>query len=125
MDALGARGAGREGQKAAIVEGVDGVSDRLRAAFQTPGDLRRRESARACQKYLAAAHHESVFGAQPRLEALALVFRKRTYKYWRFHANHYSSSHTTLSVDALGKGGEPWLGKRSSTSSSRISVLFP
>src|SRR5215204_4630617 len=101
---LGARGAGRESEKAAIVEGVDGVPGCLRAASQTPGDLRRRESARACQKYLATAHHESVFGAQPRFEALALVFRKRTYKYWRFHANHYSSSHTTFSEEALANG---------------------
>jgi hypothetical protein len=72
------------------------------SASQTPGDLRRGLSARACQKYLASAHHEGIFGAQPRLEALALLFRKRTYKDWRFHADHYSSSHTTFSEDALG-----------------------
>src|SRR5687767_10485683 len=105
MDALGARGSRREGEKAAIVEGVDGVPDRLRSASQTPGDLRRGLSARACQKYLASAHHEGIFGAQPRLEALALLFRKRTYKDWRFHADHYSSSHTTFSEDALGAPG--------------------
>src|SRR5215208_3575692 len=102
VDAPGARGSGREGEKAAIVEGVDGVSDRLRATSQTQGDLRRREPARACQKYLASAHYESVFGAQSCFEALALVFRKRTYKDRRFHKDHYSSSHTTLSEDALG-----------------------
>src|SRR5215204_5231115 len=101
VDAPGARGSGREGEKAAIVEGVDGVSDRLRATSQTQGDLRRREPARACQKYLASAHYESVFGAQSCFEALALVFRKRTYKDRRFHKDHYSSSHTTLSEDAL------------------------
>src|SRR5215216_1611310 len=99
MDALGARGSRREGEKAAtIVEVVDGVPDRLRAASQTPGDLRRGLSAGACQKYLASAHHESVFRAQPRLEAFALLFRKRTYKDWSFHAAHYSSSHTQPSL---------------------------
>jgi membrane protease YdiL (CAAX protease family) len=36
------------------------------------------------------------------LEALALLFRKRTYEDWRFHEDHYSSSHTTFSEDALG-----------------------
>ena len=101
MDALGARGSRREGEKPALVEGVDGVPDRLRAASQTPGDLRRGLSARACQKYLASAHHEGIFGAQPRLEALALLSRKRTYKDGRLHGDHYSSSHTTLSEDAL------------------------
>ena len=40
--------------------------------------------------------HESVFGAQPRLEGLSLLSRKRTYEYWRFHADHYSSSHNQL-----------------------------
>jgi hypothetical protein len=102
MDALGARTTGREGVEPTLVEGMDGVPDRLRAASQTPGDLRRGLSARVRQKDLASAHHESIFGAQPRLEALALLLRKRTYKYWRFHAAHYSPSHTTSSEDALG-----------------------
>jgi hypothetical protein len=103
VDALGARRSGRESVESALVEGVYSVPDRLRAASQAPGDLRGRKPAGARQDYLASAHHEGVFGAQSRFEGLALLFRKRTNEYRRFHADHYSSSHTTLSEDALGK----------------------
>ncbi len=44
---------------------------------------------------------ESVFGAQPSFQSLALLFRKRTYEDRRFHESHYSSSHTTYPEDAL------------------------
>jgi hypothetical protein len=60
-----------------LVEGVDGVPDRLGAASQTPGDLRRGLSARTRQKYLGSAHHGSVFGAQPRLVRLSRSFSER------------------------------------------------
>ena len=102
VHALGARGASGEGVEAALVEGADGVANRLRSAPEASGYLRRRFPAGASKKDLAAAHHESVFGAQPGFEPFALLFRQFPYKDWRFHAAHYSLSHTTLSDDALG-----------------------
>jgi len=101
IHALGARGAGGEGVEAALVEGADGVPHRLRSAPEAFGYLRRRLPAGARQKNLAAAHHESVFGAQPRFEPFALLSRQFPDENRRFHANYYSPSHTILSEDAL------------------------
>jgi len=57
---------------------------------------------RTPKQYLASAQDEGVFGAQPGFQSLALLLGKRTYEDWRFHEDHYSSSHTTYSEYALG-----------------------
>jgi hypothetical protein len=103
MHSLRARGARSEGVEAPLVEGADGVPDRLRGAPEASGYLRGRLTAGAGQKDLAAAHHEGIFGAQPCFEPFALVFRRLPDKDWRFHADNYSPLHTTLSEDALGE----------------------
>src|SRR5215204_450097 len=61
--ALRARGARLQSIQAALVESVDGVAHRLGAASQTRSDLGRGLSTRTCQKYLASAQDESIFGA--------------------------------------------------------------
>src|SRR5215207_7969741 len=102
MHALWSRGASDERIQALLVEGADGVANRLGGAPETLGYLGRRAAAGAGEQYLAAAHHEGLPGAQPRFEAFALLFRQFPDKYWRFHKRNYSPSHTTLSEDALG-----------------------
>ena len=57
---------------------------------------------RTPKQYLGSAQDEGVFGAQPGFQSLALLLGKRTYEDWRFHEDHYSSSHTTYSEYALG-----------------------
>src|SRR5215208_2453577 len=104
MHALGARGAGREGVDAPLVEGAYGIPHRLRSAPKVFGYLRRRVSAGAGKQDLAAAHHEGIFGAQPGFEPFALLFRQIPDKYWRFHGGNYRPLHTTLSEYALGGG---------------------
>src|SRR5215204_137566 len=101
MHALWSRGASDERIQALLVEGADGVANRLGGAPETLGYLGRRAAAGAGEQYLAAAHHEGLPGAQPRFEAFALLFRQFPDKYWRFHKRNYSPSHTTLSEDAL------------------------
>jgi N-acetylmuramoyl-L-alanine amidase-like protein/DDE family transposase len=101
MHSLGARGARGEGVEAPLVEGADGVPDRLRGAPEASGYLRGRLTAGAGQKDLAAAHHEGIFGAQPCFQTFALPFGGFPDKDWRFHAHNYGSLHTTLSEDAL------------------------
>jgi hypothetical protein len=101
MDALGAGGDHNQRVEAAPVEGVDGVASRLRAASETLGYLGRGLSTRARQQYLASAQDESVLGAKPGFQGLALLFRNQTYEDWRFHEDHYSSSHTICSGHAL------------------------
>src|SRR5215207_138115 len=101
MHALWSRGASDERIQALLVEGADGVANRLRGAPETLGYLGRRAAAGAGEQYLAAAHHEGLPGAQPHFEAFALLFRQIPDKYWRFHERNYSPSHTTLSEDAL------------------------
>src|SRR5215218_8407534 len=102
MHSLGARRARAEGVEAPLVEGADGVPDRLRGASEAAGYLGGRLTALAGQKDLAPTHHEGVLGAQSGFEPFALVFRQFPNKNWRFHGSHFSSSHTTLSEDALG-----------------------
>src|SRR5215207_2389044 len=63
MHSLRARRARAEGVEAPLVEGADGVPDRLRGASEASGYLRGRLSAGAGQQYLAPTHHEGVFGA--------------------------------------------------------------
>src|SRR5215204_5168911 len=101
MHALWSRGASDERIQALLVEGADGVANRLGGAPETLGYLGRRAAAGAGEQYLAAAHHEGLPGAQPHFEAFALLFRQIPDKYWRFHERNYSPSHTTLSEDAL------------------------
>src|SRR5215207_1531247 len=101
MHALRSRGASDERIQALLVEGADGVANRLGGAPETLGYLGRRAAAGAGEQYLAAAHHEGLPGAQPCFEAFALLFRQFPDKYWRFHKRNYSPSHTTLSEDAL------------------------
>src|SRR5215203_3777654 len=96
-----ARGARLQSIQAPLVEGVDGISDRLGATSQTPSDLGRALSARTRQKYLASPQNKGVIGAQPGAESLALLFRKRTYEDWRFHEDYHSSYHTIYPDDAL------------------------
>src|SRR5688572_2975209 len=98
VHALGGRGAFDQSVQTLLVEGADGVSDRLRGAPEVLGYLGWREAAGARQKDLAAAHHESVFGAHPGLEAFALVFRQFPNKNWRFHGGNYSPSRTQPSL---------------------------
>src|SRR5215218_6402108 len=98
VHALGSRGAGGERIHAPLVEGADGVARRLRGASESCGYLRGRLPAGASEKDLAAAHHESVFGAHPGLEAFALVFRQFPNKNWRFHGGNYSPSRTQPSL---------------------------
>src|SRR5215203_1098902 len=102
VHALWSRGASDERIQALLVEGADCVANRLGGAPETLGYLGRRVAAGAGEQYLGSAHHEGISGAQPRLEALALLFRQFPDKYWRFHERNYSPSHTTLSEDALG-----------------------
>jgi hypothetical protein len=82
--------------------GVDGVSGRLGPSSEAPGYRGRGLRARTRQKYLASAQYEGIFGAQPRFQGLALLFGEFANKDWRFHEDHYSSSHTTYPVHALG-----------------------
>src|SRR5215208_4281106 len=102
VHALWSRGASDERIQALLVEGADGVANRLRGAPETLGYLGRRAAAGAGEQYLAARHHESLPGAQPAFEAFALLFRQFPDIYWRFHEKNYSPSHTTLSEYALG-----------------------
>src|SRR5215208_4740528 len=119
MHALGARGAGREGVDAPLVEGAYGIPHRLRSAPKVFGDLRRRVSAGAGKQDLAAAHHEGIFGAQPGFEPFALLFRQIPDKYWRFHGGNYRPLHTTLSEYALGRLPDPRLALAGSRSQAR------
>jgi hypothetical protein len=96
-----ARGARLQSIQAPLVEGVDGICDRLGATSQTPSDLGRALSARTRQKYLASPQNKGVIGAQPGAESLALLFRKRTFEDWRFHEDYHSSYHTINPDDAL------------------------
>src|ERR671911_111721 len=98
IHALGGRGAFDQSVQTLLVEGADGVSDRLRGAPEVLGYLGWREAAGARQKDLGSAHHESVFGAHPGLEAFALVFRQFPNKNWRFHGGNYSPSRTQPSL---------------------------
>src|SRR5215217_4273389 len=102
VHALWSRGASDERIQALLVEGADGVANRLRGAPETLSYLGRRAAAGAGEQYLAATHHESLPGAQPGFEAFALLFRQFPDIYWRFHEKNYSPSHTTLSEYALG-----------------------
>src|SRR5215210_7985270 len=101
VPALGGRGAFDQSVQTLLVEGADGVSDRLRGAPEVLGYLGWREAAGARQKDLAATHHEGLPGAQPRFEVFSLLFRQFPDEYWRFHGRNYSPSHTTLSEDEL------------------------
>src|SRR5215207_2585482 len=65
MHALWSRGASDERIQALLVEGADGVANRLGGAPETLGYLGRRAAAGAGEQYLAAAHHEGLPGAQP------------------------------------------------------------
>src|SRR5918993_1391427 len=103
VHALWSRGASDERIQALLVEGADGVANRLRGTPETLGYLGRRVATGAGEQYLAAAKDEGVSGAQPRFEAFALLFRQFPDKYWRFHERNYSPSHTTLTEDALGR----------------------
>src|SRR5918995_3308579 len=107
VHALWSRGASDERIQALLVEGADGVANRLRGAPETLGYLGRRAAAGAGEQYLAATHHESLPGAQPGFEAFALLFRQFPDIYWRFHEKNYSPSHTTLSEYALGRAPAP------------------
>src|SRR5215218_3547813 len=98
VHALGGRGAFDQSVQTLLVEGADGVSERLRGAPEVCGYLGWREAAGARQKDLGSAHHESVFGAHPGLEAFALVFRQFPNKNWRFHGGNYSPSRTQPSL---------------------------
>src|SRR5215212_9969590 len=98
VHAPGARRASCEGVESTLVEGVDGVPGSLRAASQIAGYLRRRKSTSTRQKDLAAAQNESVFGAQPGFEPLALPFRQLPNKNWRFQGRNYSPSYTQPSL---------------------------
>ena len=62
-------GTGSRGERlhAPLVEGADGVANRLRGAPEVCGYLGGEEGRRAGEKDLAAAHHEGFPGAQPRL----------------------------------------------------------
>jgi len=62
-----------EGAKALLVEGMDGVSDRLGAAPEIFGYPRRTLSAGTGEKDLAATEDEGIGGAQPGLQSLALL----------------------------------------------------
>src|SRR5215203_1657029 len=84
VHALWSRGASDERIQALLVEGADCVANRLGGAPETLGYLGRRVAAGAGEQYLGSAHHEGISGAQPRLEALALLFRQFPDKYWRF-----------------------------------------
>src|SRR5918995_4678066 len=101
MHSLRARRARGEGVEAPLVEGADGVPDRLRGASEASGYLRGRLSAGARQEYLAAAHYEGIFGAQPGFQTFALLFRQFPDKDWRLHGGNYRPLHTTLSEHAL------------------------
>src|SRR5215211_6634194 len=81
---------------------MDGVAHRLGAAPEILGYPRRASSPSAGQKDLAAPEDEGIGGAQLRLQGLALLLRKRTYEYGRFHGHYCNSSLTTCSEDALG-----------------------
>jgi hypothetical protein len=48
------------------------------------------------------AQGESIFGAQPGFEGLALSIRKRTYKDWSFHGYYCNSQPEIYAEDALG-----------------------
>src|SRR5215203_6412240 len=120
MHALWSRGASDERIQALLVEGADGVANRLRGAPETLGYLGRRAAAGAGEQYLGSAHHEGLPGAQSRFEAFALLFRQFPDKYWRFHERDYSPSHTTLSEDALDNLTRPDMGSR--TAAERVSV---
>ena len=95
----------RLGREEPGVRAARPFSLKARMAFLTvcdaSGYLRGRLSSGAGQKDLAAAHHEGIFGAQPRFQTFALLFRRFPDKDWRFHADNYSPSHTTLSEDAI------------------------
>jgi hypothetical protein len=67
---------------------VDSVAHRLRSAPKIFGYLRRDLATGARQKYLATTQNEGVFGAQPFVQSLALLFRKYTDKDGRFHDRH-------------------------------------
>src|SRR5215212_6570824 len=71
-------------------------------AAQVGGYLWGLISPRTRQQDLGAAQSESVFGAQSGFKPIALLFRKRTYKDWRFHGYYCSSQPETCSGDALG-----------------------
>jgi hypothetical protein len=98
----GARGLGREGIQAPLVEVVDGVAHGLLPAAEAPGDPRGILSPGARQQDLASAQGESVFRAQPGLEVFTLLFGERTYKDWSFHGAYCNSQHETYLEDALG-----------------------
>ena len=95
-------GSGQQGLRPALVEGMDGVAHRLGAAPEIFGYARRTLSAGAGQKDLAAPEEEGIGGAQPCLQSLALLLRKRTNEDRRFHERNCNSSPTTCPADALG-----------------------
>src|SRR5215208_5420143 len=101
VDALGTRRFGHQSIYAALVEVVDGVAHRLLSAAQVGGYLWGLISPRTRQQDLGAAQSESVFGAQSGFKPIALLFRKRTYKDWRFHGYSCSSLAEVCPGDAL------------------------
>jgi hypothetical protein len=88
------------------VEVVDGVTHRLLAASEVRGYLGDFISPRRSQEHLRTAQGESIFGAQPGLEGLALSIRKRTYKDWTFHGYYGNSQPEIYAEDAPIPGGE-------------------
>jgi hypothetical protein len=98
---LGARGLGHEGVDAPLAEVVDGITHRLRGASEIRGDLRGALAPGTGEEHLRSAHGESVFGAQPRLEAFALLFRERTYKDRSFHGAYCNLSTETYPEAAI------------------------
>jgi Phage integrase, N-terminal SAM-like domain len=81
---------------------MDGVAHLLTgAAPEIFGYPRRTLSAGTGEKDLAAPEDEGIGGAQPCLQGLALLLRKRTNEDRRFHERYSNSSPTTCPADVL------------------------
>ena len=102
----GTRRFGHQSIHASGVEVVDGVTHRLLAASEVRRYLGDLISPRRSQEHLRTAQGESVFGALPGFEGLALSIRKQTYKDWSFHGYYCNSQSEIYAEDALIPGGE-------------------
>jgi len=91
--ALGTAGAARQAVGPLLLEGVEGVADRLGGAAQGGGDLGRPLALRAGQQDLAAAQRKSVPGVQAGAQLLALFDRQGPHKQRRFHRRAYHGAH--------------------------------
>ena len=84
---MGPRGALGEGRQAALVEGLDGVADRLVAAPDLVGDLAGRRASGTRQQDLPAAESEGRGRAQAGLHLLARGVRQGTHEQWCFQSS--------------------------------------